>query len=374
MVSAQRKVGEDSGQVWLLSWSGSYVDQCGRARELREENCAFEFRRPPDAARGRVGAFKPGCGRRRGAPQSHRRDQRGRGRRQGHRPRRRRPLVAPGPGSAPQLREPGRIPPCRYAGRLLLHPGDRAGLGGGRGHPACDARRTDPGAGAISVACAAGEFAEIQAIEIRVDSVRLRPIADFEPRFRLGGLGEWAPLKDSNTDANICVEANQRSMVFQPVGFRSSATDPSPSGGTAAAQFATAAAVWNKACVSVVLRPMVFITNATLKTSSGRGCDPGLLHGPGPGRDRGLLRRQRTGSAGESTAGGIGLASCKPVIAEPNGGNPCCWRTSSDTSSTSCTRGAGRTRRRLGDGADWRRNNPAPTWSRISWLSTLPTR
>ena len=37
---------------------------------------------------------------------------------------------------------------------------------------------------------------------------------------------------------------------------------------------------------------------------------------------------------------------------------PCCWRTSSDTSSTSCTRGAGRTRRRLGDGADWRRHNP----------------
>ena len=111
-------------------------------------------------------------------------------------------------------------------------------------------------------------------------------------------------------------------MVFQPVGFRSSATDPSSSGGTAAAQFATAAAVWNKACVSVVPRPMVFITNATLKTSSDVAAIRASYTDPDPDAIEVFFVANALAAQGGGTAGGIGLASCKPVIAEPNGGNP----------------------------------------------------
>lgn len=174
----------------------------------------------------------------------------------------------------------------------------------------------------IAVACAAGEFGEVQAIEIRAPRIALRSIADFEPRYRLGRPGQWAPLNDANTDANICIEVNQKSMVFQPVGFRASASDPSPSGGTAAAQFATAAAVWAKACVSIVTRPMIFITNATLKTSSDLAAIRAAYTDSDPDAIEVFFVANALSAQGGGQAGGIGLASCKPVIAEPNGGNP----------------------------------------------------
>ena len=221
MVSSERW--ESISAVWL---AGAHGSRCRPVREDRERHEPQGLVSGDHPTRHGVElVLSPGCGRRRGAPQSHWRRSAWSGRRQGHRPRRRRPLVARTWKRASITRAwtnttvSIRRPPATTSRRPSRpRRWSRASCGG---------RATRTRAGAISVACAAGEFAEIQAIEIRVDSVRLRPIADFEPRFRLGGLGEWAPLKDSNTDANICVEANQRSMVFQPVGFRSSATDPS---------------------------------------------------------------------------------------------------------------------------------------------------
>ena len=43
MQSAQRKVGEDSGQVWLLSWSGTVAvsTSAGERESYAKVNCAF---------------------------------------------------------------------------------------------------------------------------------------------------------------------------------------------------------------------------------------------------------------------------------------------------------------------------------------------
>lgn len=175
--------------------------------------------------------------------------------------------------------------------------------------------------GRIAIACAAGGFEEVQAITIDLRRAELRPLAG-QPIYRVGGPGEWKPLSDSNTDSNICIQVNRRRLILQPVGFRASASDASPSGGTAAAQLGTAQSVWNKACIQLEVRPTILITDATLKTSSDLTAIRNAYTDPDPAVVEVFFVANSLPAQGGGQAGGIGVASCKPVIAEPNGGNP----------------------------------------------------
>ena len=174
----------------------------------------------------------------------------------------------------------------------------------------------------IHVSCAAGESEEVVAIEVLLRNGVLKPLPERDVHYRFGRNGEWAPSQDSNSDSNVCIGTTRRRLVIQPVGFRSSATDPSPSGGTAAAQFATAQTVWSKACIDLDVRSMLTLTNATLKTSSNltdirnghTDSDPNVIEI--------FFVDNPLSATGGGNAGAIGVASCKPVIAEPNAGNP----------------------------------------------------
>ncbi len=183
-------------------------------------------------------------------------------------------------------------------------------------------RRLRLASAGIRVSCAAGGLEEVVAIEVLLKKAILTPIAAPGVNYHFGEDGEWAPSLDSNIDSNVCIATTRRRLIVQPVGFRSSATDASPSGSTSAAQLATAQTVWDKACTDLDIRATVTITNATLKTSSSltdirnayTDSDPSVIEvffvdNPLPG-------------IGGGSAGAIGVASCKPVIAEPNGGNP----------------------------------------------------
>jgi len=176
--------------------------------------------------------------------------------------------------------------------------------------------------GSIRIASAAGELEEIHALEIDLEYVRLEPIASLGQRYRLGGRGAWKPLQDTNTDANICIQVSRRRVVIQPVGFRSSAADPTPSGSTGAAQFATAQSVWGKSCVEFDVRAINLITDATLKTSSDITAIRNSYTDADPVVIEVFFVANSLPMQGGGTAGGIGAASCKPVIAEPNAGNP----------------------------------------------------
>jgi hypothetical protein len=183
-----------------------------------------------------------------------------------------------------------------------------------------DDRRLD--VGRLRVVCAAGDFGEVQAIQVDLERAPLRRIVLEDPRYRLGGRGEWDPLDDENTDANVCIQVNRRGLVIQPVGFRSSASDTSPSGSTAAAQFGAAQAVWGKSCIDLEVRPTVLITDATLKTSSNLTAIRNSYTDADPAVIEVFFVENSLPAVGGGQAGGIGVASCKPVIAEPNGGNP----------------------------------------------------
>lgn len=176
--------------------------------------------------------------------------------------------------------------------------------------------------GTLRVACAAGGFEEVHALEIDLGNLELAEIAPPRPHYRLGERGEWAPLDDANTDANICIQTNRRRMVIQPVGFRDSATDANPSGSTAAAQLGTAQAVWGKACINFQVNSIHLITDATLKTSSDLTAIRNSFTDSSPNVIEMFFVANSLPAIGGGQAGGIGVASCKPVIAEPNGGNP----------------------------------------------------
>jgi hypothetical protein len=176
--------------------------------------------------------------------------------------------------------------------------------------------------GSVRMAAAAGEFEEIHSLEIELEYVRLEPIDSPRAVYRLGDRSEWAPLDDANTDANVCVQVNRRRLVVQPVGFRSSATDPAPSGSTAAAQFATAQSVWTKSCIEFQVAATQLITDATLKTSSDLAAIRAAYTDADPGVIEVFFVANSLPAIGGGSAGGIGVASCKPVIAEPNSGNP----------------------------------------------------
>jgi hypothetical protein len=176
--------------------------------------------------------------------------------------------------------------------------------------------------GSVRMAAAAGELEEIHALEIELEYARLEPIDSPRAVYRLGDRGEWAPLDDANTDANVCVQVNRRRLVVQPVGFRSSATDPTPSGGTAAAQVATAQSVWGKSCIEFQVAATHLITDATLKTSSDLAAIRAAYTDADPGVIEVFFVENSLPGVGGGSAGAIGVASCKPVIAEPNSGNP----------------------------------------------------
>ena len=174
----------------------------------------------------------------------------------------------------------------------------------------------------IYVSCAAGEFEEVVAIEILLKNALLTPIAGPGVHYRFGEDGEWAPSSDSNIDSNVCIASSRRQLIIQPVAFQSSATDASPSGSTSAAQLATAQTVWSKSCIDFVIRSTVTITNSTLKTSSNVTDIRNAYTDSDPNAIEVFFVQNALSAQGGGTAGAIGVASCKPVIAEPNSGNP----------------------------------------------------
>ncbi len=174
----------------------------------------------------------------------------------------------------------------------------------------------------IQVSCAAGRFEEVVAIEVLLKGAVLTEHRGPDVHYRFDKAGEWAPSQDANADDNVCVASTRRQLIVQPVGFRDSATDPSPSGNTSAAQLATAQTVWNKACIDVVIRSTVLITNSTLKTSSNLTDIRNAYTDSDPNVIEVFFVANSLPAQGGGSAGAIGLASCKPVIAEPNGGNP----------------------------------------------------
>lgn len=171
----------------------------------------------------------------------------------------------------------------------------------------------------IRVACAAGAFEEIQYIVIDLGKATLHPIAVPRANFRERKPGA---NDDSNADDNICIQVNKQRLVVQPVGFRASAADVSPSGSTAAAQLAMAQTVWGKSCIEIQINPILTLTNATLKTSADVTAIRASFTDPDPNVIEVFFVLNPLAAQGGGTAGGIGVASCKPVNAEPNAGNP----------------------------------------------------
>jgi hypothetical protein len=174
----------------------------------------------------------------------------------------------------------------------------------------------------IHVACAAGRFEEVVAIEVLLKGAVLTEHRGPDVHYHFDKAGEWAPSSDANSDDNVCIGTTRRRLIIQPVGFRDSATDPSPSGSTSAAQLGTAQTVWNKACIDLDIRSTVLITNSTLKTSSNLTDIRNAYTDSDPNVIEVFFVANALSSTGGGNAGAIGVASCKPVIAEPNGGNP----------------------------------------------------
>jgi hypothetical protein len=171
----------------------------------------------------------------------------------------------------------------------------------------------------IQVACAAGEFEEIQYIVVELGEATLFAVA---PPRAYSREHETQPDEDSNVDDNICIQVNRRRLIVQPVGFRASAADANPSGSTAAAQLAAAQTVWGRGCIDIQINPITTLTNATLKTSSDIAAIRASFDDPNPNVIEVFFVQNSLPAQGGGTAGGIGAASCKPVIAEPNAGNP----------------------------------------------------
>jgi len=80
--------------------------------------------------------------------------------------------------------------------------------------------------------------------------------------------------------------------------------------------------VWNKGCIDINIRPTVFIDDPTLKTSSDLTAIRAAFTDADPNVIEVFFVQNVLTAVGGGQAGAIGVASCKPVIAEPNGGNP----------------------------------------------------
>ncbi len=167
--------------------------------------------------------------------------------------------------------------------------------------------------GRIAVVCAAGDFEEIFTLILTLKDIAVDIVRPSE------GLVQNA---DANTPYDPCIQVNRRRLICQPVGFRTGPGDASPTGGTAAAQFATAQAVWNKACMDIEVRAIQMIDNATLKVSSNETAIRNSFTDPDPNVIEVYFVANSLPTIGGGSAGAIGVASCKVVIAEPNSGNP----------------------------------------------------
>lgn len=174
----------------------------------------------------------------------------------------------------------------------------------------------------LSVVCAADDFAEIKLIRIRGDQFFLQSL--------LPVLGSTAAMNReiaadaslNNTGCDASLNVNKRKLICQPVGFKSSSTDTNPSGGTSAAQFATAQTVWGKACIEIEVKPITYIENATLKTSSSYSSIWASYTDSNTNVVEVFFVDNLLTSVGGGVAGGLGVASAKVAIAEPNSGNP----------------------------------------------------
>lgn len=166
--------------------------------------------------------------------------------------------------------------------------------------------------GRLVTVCAAHEFEEILTLEIDLSGAEIRPIRD--------GTGE--AHFDANTPYDPCVGVNRRVLTCKPVAFRDNAGDPSPSGNTIAAQFATAQTVWAKACIDITFLATEMITDATLKTSNNPTAIRASYTDPDPNVIEVYFVDNLLPGIGGGSAGAIGVASCKVVMAEPNAGNP----------------------------------------------------
>ena len=171
----------------------------------------------------------------------------------------------------------------------------------------------------VDVAARAGEFEEITGITLRLGDQPLFPVRP--GRDSIAG-GQVVAPSDANDVCDVSLTVNTRRVSIQPVGFRTGPGDASPSASTAAAQLGTAAAVWGKGCIEVQILPTILIDNATLKTSSDQTAIRNSYTDPNANVIEVFFVQNSLPASGGGNAGGIGVASCKPVIAEPNNGNP----------------------------------------------------
>ncbi|HYD37955.1 MAG TPA: hypothetical protein VEA60_10100 [Allosphingosinicella sp.] len=187
--------------------------------------------------------------------------------------------------------------PCSTSIQLSL--GDRRGtLVGQRGR--------------VTMVCAAGDFEEIFSLSLDLADFEIRPIRANEGEVHF----------DANTPYDPCIGVNRRALTCQPVAFRDNPGDLNPSGSTIAAQFATAQTVWAKACMDIIVLPTVFIDDAALKVSSNLTAIRASYTDSNPNVIEVYFVSNLLPMIGGGSAGAIGVASCKVVMAEPNAGNP----------------------------------------------------
>jgi hypothetical protein len=179
----------------------------------------------------------------------------------------------------------------------------------------------------VHVSCMAGAFEEVVTLDAEQAAAEIRrtlpATGTLHYHLDSGTRPEDASLESSaNTAYDPCISVTQRQLVVQPVGFRSSAADPNPTGFTAAAQFGTAQAVWVKGGIDISVRPMIIITDTTLKTSSNLTDIRASFSDPDPDVIECYFVDNQLPAIGGGSAGAIGTAACKVVVAEPNAGNP----------------------------------------------------
>ncbi len=174
----------------------------------------------------------------------------------------------------------------------------------------------------LSVVSAAGDFGEIKFIKISEVQIPLQPLLPAPNTTAAVNRAVGSDIDANNGSCDPSLNVNRRRIICQPVGFMSSATDPSPSGDTSVAQFATAQTVWNKACMNIEVRPITYIQSATLKTSSNLTNIRAAYTDSDTNVIEVFFVDNLLPLTGGGNAGGIGVASCKVVIAEPNTGNP----------------------------------------------------
>lgn len=126
----------------------------------------------------------------------------------------------------------------------------------------------------------------------------------------------------ANSPYDPCDQVNRRLLRCRPVFFRSSATDPNPTGFTSAAQFATAQTVWDKGCIDIDILAEHEVTDATLKTSSDLTAIRAAFTDPATDIIEVYFVDNLLTATGGGNAGAIGTAACKVVLAEPSAGNP----------------------------------------------------